>query len=882
LLDNWWGGCAERGHKLLEWFGFAKREKQDVAFTNLCSRVLRSGASELFGTNGSNSRLMLLHSWAGADSTGAAEILKTYFEAWFDLHPNQHPFTTDDFLKLDAHSLGEMAKKSPASFLEGTVDGFVRSIELIVKNEAGGERDYSFSHRTYSGHRFRGDAFLDMFRTALQGTAIKNAGFARNILARLNPQKHEIFTHIWLETIASNGVALWELFPCVLESPHIFEAGWDGAHWKSLTHAAKHVLPYLDDKACDRLAEKILRHRPELHRAVEIAKKISRDGEGASWSTRLTVMHLLNTSGRVQWCILEDIGDGRLGRAAERQLSQLRRKFPRAKLPEPHHNEGHWVRSPIQRAEAARMTDEHWLRAIKRYNNEDYRRRERTFTEGGASQLATELQQLAKAQPTRFAALLEEIPDAAPQTYVSHLLWGLVEAEELDDHSVRKAVFNAHARPGRPYGSDIARLFEKYPEIAGDPSTLAILIWYMENGETGEENAVNSEMAEREVVTVDDLITGAEGLHIRGVNGARGSACEALSNVLWNMPQASAEAWKVIEERVTQEQLISVRCCLMRPIVPLYNDDRSRCADLVERLAREPLDTTKQIRPALLEKVWIWAAFPLEKRWTVLRSASIRSAESVERLVGRKKRDASKTPRLKWWLPLLTHQGLYLLTFLLPSVPSVGKRLIYRLIVEGDENSRMIGAWHIFGLGFHDPIYAPLAKSLSQSGVVYRRLAADVASHAVTHDEYRYLAEGVLLDSFDDDDKQVRSQAADVFRNIKPQDFHRYRALADQYVQSRAFKEESFAFFHALQEAECRVDDIVIAATEKLIIDLQANGNQGGRRTMDLHQLQDIIKREYSSSEHEPDLRRRLLDLIDRMLSLELYGTDEIIKPHER
>jgi hypothetical protein len=99
---------------------------------------------------------------------------------------------------------------------------------------------------------------------------------------------------------------------------------------------------------------------------------------------------------------------------------------------------------------------------------------------------------------------------------------------------------------------------------------------------------------------------------------------------------------------------------------------------------------------------------------------------------------------------------------------------------------------------------------------------------------------------------------------------------------SRAFEAESFAFFHALETAECRVDDIVISATEKLIIDLEINGNQGGRRMTDLSQLQDIIKREYASSENEPDLRHRLLDLIDKMLSFELYGTDEIIRAHER
>jgi hypothetical protein len=320
----------------------------------------------------------------------------------------------------------------------------------------------------------------------------------------------------------------------------------------------------------------------------------------------------------------------------------------------------------------------------------------------------------------------------------------------------------------------------------------------------------------------------------------------------------------------------------MKPTVPLYNQDRERCADLVERLARAPTNIMTCNQASFLERCWIWLAFPIEKVPTALKRASIWIARHLERLARREKSDVSENAKLKWWSPLLTHQGLYLLSFLLPSVPAVGKRLIFRLIVSGDETSRMIGSWHVFRLEFQNPEYAPLAKALSEGGAVYRRLAAGVASNAVTHAEYRYLAETVLQKSFNDDDKQVRSQAADVFRNIEPQEFQQYRRLAEQYVASRSFEAESFAFFQALQEAECRVDDIVISAAEKLIADIEANGNQAGRRATDLHQLQDIIKREYASSENEPGLRRRLLDLIDKMLSFELYGTDEIIKAHER
>jgi hypothetical protein len=76
--------------------------------------------------------------------------------------------------------------------------------------------------------------------------------------------------------------------------------------------------------------------------------------------------------------------------------------------------------------------------------------------------------------------------------------------------------------------------------------------------------------------------------------------------------------------------------------------------------------------------------------------------------------------------------------------------------------------------------YAPLTDVLARDGVIYRRLVADTAAHAVTVDEYRYRAEKVLRNSFNDDDKQVRDQAADASRNVKPDEFVRYKELATQ------------------------------------------------------------------------------------------------------
>ena len=180
-------------------------------------------------------------------------------------------------------------------------------------------------------------------------------------------------------------------------------------------------------------------------------------------------------------------------------------------------------------------------------------------------------------------------------------------------------------------------------------------------------------------------------------------------------------------------------------------------------------------------------------------------------------------------------------------------------------------------------------------------------------------------------------------------------------MASKAFEVNSWAFCDALEKAECKVDDIVVAATEyamaDYVFDLWAERWRRRKATGDMimvryaddivvgfqHEsdarrfweaMRDRLKefslslhpdktrlmefgrfaaqnckkrglakpetftflgfvlicdksrrgdfRVRSASESDPKLRRRLLNLIDEMLRMELYGVDAILKAHER
>lgn len=887
LLDDWWGSNADRGDRLLGWFGLVRRDKPDTALTNLFCRLIRSNPPSLFGQSQGKGQSLFLHVWMGGDSAGASEVIKSYFDVWFDTHPDHHPFERNLYREFEVrHSFHQLAKNAPRAFVEGVVGAVIRAIDLIIQKNANGKSDDTFKHRTYSGDHVGSDEFLNLFRSALGLTAKKEPDVARLLLTRIDPLKHEVATHLWLETIAANGMALSDLLPRMLHNPYLFDAGWSGADWKSFSDATKATIPHLTSENAALVEQKILSHHPELTNARELFVRLKREGEIEISSNRKTVLAYMNRSRHEQWCILENIGDEYLTNVGRDQLAQLRRKFPKLPDPDPdpdpHHHETHWVGSPIESKKAAQMTDAQWLNAIEHYNNDDHRQYKRTSITGGARQLSQVLQQLVKEQPVRFAKLIENIPDHAHQVYVSHILWGLAETDNPGNDELIRAILNAYARPSHPFGSDIVRLISKHPQLATNNAVFDILTWYVEHGEANDKDDVDSTNTAREILTVDDLLNSSDRFYIRGINGERGSAAEALGKVVWQVPEIVEKAFRLLERRVIDEPLLSVRCCLMTSIVPLYNYDKQRCAVLAERLSRSPTDNSLQLAANSFEELWLTCAFPSERFPGIEERKIVRFAEDIEELVRQYEAAFNENNELTWWSPLITHNGVYLLRFLVDSVPDIGRRLIYRLLVCGDENSRMIGAWHVFMFSFQDVKFVSLANALFEDGAVYRALAADIASEAIWNCENRSRAESVLVRCFNDDDQNVRRQAADVFHKIEAGEFVRYKKLATEFINSRSFDENSSDLFHALEKAECRVDDLVVPAAERFLSDIERNGNYGGRKSSDLLRLRNIMKNEYTSSEDDPKLRSRLLDVIDKMLMLELHGTDEIINAHER
>ena len=271
---------------------------------------------------------------------------------------------------------------------------------------------------------------------------------------------------------------------------------------------------------------------------------------------------------------------------------------------------------------------------------------------------------------------------------------------------------------------------------------------------------------------------------------------------------------------------------MMKPLAPLFNMNKEFFSDSIRRLITSPDGTPKQ-------------------------------------------HDAQRLS------PLITHACINLFPYIFHWLPELADELTTELIESGDETKELMGAWLVFCESFRNDVYIDKANKLSSISVDHRRLLAAVTGGAINWAENRHRVEALLKGFFFDEDKQVRTNATGAFRNIKAKEVELYRDIVAAFLKSPAFMNNGFAVLTMLKDATCDVLDLVIHDSQQVIMNITEKGNQQGHGD-NLHQIQDILEREYTSSESNAEARGKILDLIDLMLSHEIYGVDSIVTAHDR
>ena len=183
--------------------------------------------------------------------------------------------------------------------------------------------------------------------------------------------------------------------------------------------------------------------------------------------------------------------------------------------------------------------------------------------------------------------------------------------------------------------------------------------------------------------------------------------------------------------------------------------------------------------------------------------------------------------------------------------------IIERMLWSPVANVRQAGA-RLAGLAVLTTNDAKHLFDVAVHGSSHHRLGlAQVAATYVASPECRGWCEGLLPTLFNDDDGDVRREAASCFRQLEDTALETYGGLMRAFSESRASQEHAFAFLHALEKSLERLPGLTCEVCAKL-----ASRPDTARRQLDTHILVKLAFRVYQ--QHQDDeWTSKALDLID-------------------
>ena len=240
----------------------------------------------------------------------------------------------------------------------------------------------------------------------------------------------------------------------------------------------------------------------------------------------------------------------RSGRA-KRHLAALTRKFDELADESKGITAG-WVTSPIAKDNAAKMTDDQWLRAIEKYSSKHRIDFSNDGPTGGAQQLAGVLEARAKEEPKRFARLSLRFPASTNSVYLERTLSALKDAavaSELKLQVCRKAFAEARTR----CGGSIADVFGSVKDTLPDNAIRMLDRLATEYNDPATKTRKN-EASAGQTNTGGDILTA-------GINTTRGRAAWAIRDLVLK-DAAYVDRFRGTLRRMVHDPSVAVRSCV--------------------------------------------------------------------------------------------------------------------------------------------------------------------------------------------------------------------------------------------------------------------------------------------------------------------------------
>jgi hypothetical protein len=721
--------------------------------------------------------------------------------------------------QFGARHFHESASAAPESFVE-----HVLPVVLEISDAAIYQGDHNAPRRDAvwllffpSQYEDSDHACLTSLISALQAAAKSAPGRLKGAISELRKRNSYVSNALLLNIYAAAPqVFAEEAASTLVAEPWRFHCGFsDSPYWTAMQLITQ-ICPFLSPETREQLEAVILDYSGDYEHTPEGYK----------------------LRGRSSFALLSAIPPAFRSKAAASRYQELERKF-QSPYGAPTGIRVGTVTSPIERSAAEKMSDEQWLKAMKKYDSE-YSHPPGEFLKGGAWELAGMFRDFVTNEPERFARLcLKLAPDINP-AYLDRALDALKEASvptELKFELCRKA-FAEH--PGE-CAREIANLLASIEQSL--PNDLVNMLTCLATEHADPDKELWNEKASGGTAYYGgDILT-------HGINTTRGRAAEAIRDLIFSDKTYIARFATALPKLV-QDRSLSVRACVASTLIAVAQTDWSLAIRLFKNLVQPQekwLSRLTNLRERIpytfgIRRVARWVDKLLSKH--LMHDDRLLGTQYVDRFIYYGVRDHFSELR-----PVVER----MLRSQHPHVREAGARLSSVAALLHSESA--------------------LVKEALNGDALQRLGVAKVASSNIASRPSRCWCTAQLIKLFNDQDPDVCREAASGFRTLKDEPFEEYGGLIDAFADSKAYESDSSSILFALEESPEKLPGVTATICERFLSRFADEARDvRTSRSADVHMVSKLVFRTYH--QHETDeWGSKCLDLIDQMC---LAGIQEV------
>jgi hypothetical protein len=542
-------------------------------FLQLIEQGLFNQPSQLLGD--SQDFWFQIYSLTKIKANWACQAIGSYLNQLLDvmIETNQldHISPYSDILpesRFDDSVLLEASENNPTAFVEYVLPFVLRIVEVTANSQD--EMPYldNVWHEKNCGEGHRtSDKLLHFLENSLSKVAATSPEeLSETIKQLLSKSDFETAQYLLIRTYAANGEKFAnDAVDYLCEKPYRLKTGYSICNGNSLAarYWATHqmleaITPYCSAEKLRELETLLLSYYPPANKYPDRQYMILR----------------LKLYGYQQFVLLDAIASNRRSNAAHRRLQEWRRKFISAELLEasgiiepPMSIEARTVGSPIQEDAASKMSDQQWLEALQKYNDDKDGRRFRQGGEytGGAWALSSVLEHQTKKDPIRFSKLTQQFPDTFDSCYFDAVLRGVAEVG-VDVETATNLCQRCDKLPHKPCGQSISWLVRKLAHLSWSEDIYSIVVHHATQDLDPKQDRNTRTLNQRDLESL-------------ALNSVRGSAVAAIADLIFSDKNRTAYFQPFLPQ-IVRDPSNAVRSYAAEVLTAVLNSDHDLAVHL--------------------------------------------------------------------------------------------------------------------------------------------------------------------------------------------------------------------------------------------------------------------------------------------------------------